>query len=85
MIQQTSLLAYEEVKIDLGDRQLLVYNKLKELEYANNLILSRFLDLPINSITPRVLELRKKGLVVADGVRKCPITKRASIFWRVVK
>lgn len=85
MVQQTSLDAYEEVKLDLGDRQLLVYNKLKDLECSNNMILSRILNLPINTITPRVLELREKGLVVADSVRKCPITKRASVFWRVVK
>lgn len=83
MIQQTSLEAYEEIKKELGEKQLQVYSMLKNLESANNLILAKKLNWDINRITPRVLELRKMGLVVPDCIRMCPITKRMTWFWKI--
>ena len=83
MIQQTSLQAYSEVKPTLGEKQLIVYNMLKDLGAANNMILALKLGWSINRITPRILELRKLGLVDYDSLRTCPITKRSTIFWRV--
>ena len=84
MIQQTSLTAYDEVKTKLGEKQLQVYEVLKNLESANNMILAKKLGWEINRVTPRVLELREIGLVVQDCMRMCPITKRMTIFWRIV-
>ena len=40
-------------------------------------------DLPINTITPRIFELRQKGLVVEHEKRKCTITGHPAIAWRV--
>lgn len=82
MNQETSLLAYLGIKPDLGEKQLLVYNMLKDLGSANNMILSRKLGWSINRVTPRVAELRERGLVIKDSYRVCPITKRFTIFWR---
>lgn len=83
MIQQTSIKAFESIQKSLGDRQKKVYLALCDLQAANNLILARRLGLPINQVTPRVLELRKLGLVIKDSMRPCPITKRITWFWRV--
>lgn len=85
MIQETSLIAYEDLKRDkiLSDRQESVYNILKNLECANNTILSLKLGWTINRITPRILELRKMGLVIKDSIRPCPITKKLTWFWRI--
>lgn len=85
MIQQTSLEAYDYIQKTLGEKQLKVYLCLEDLESANNTILAKRLNWSINRITPRVLELREKGLIIQDGIRKCPITHRNTIFWKVSK
>jgi hypothetical protein len=85
MITETSLLAYEEILETLGDRQILVYNALRRLKEADNLTISKYLNLPINSVTPRTLELRNKKLVTVSKVDLSPITHRKVIFWRVIK
>jgi Mn-dependent DtxR family transcriptional regulator len=85
MVTETSLLAYSEVLETLGERQRLVYNAIKELGEADNLQISKYLNIPINSITPRVKELRDKKLVGVSKVDKSNITGRQVIFWKVVK
>ena len=84
MITRTSLLAYQEILENLGDRQMLVYKALRTLKEADNLIISKYLNLPINSITPRTLELRNKKLVTVSKVDLSPITHRKVIFWKVI-
>ncbi len=85
MIQQTSLEAYEEVRKNLGTKQTMVYNALKEMKEANNQMISVFLNIPINSVTPRVKELREKRLVGVAFVGPDLNTGRQTIYWRVVK
>ena len=80
-IQETSIISLYSILSELGDRQKEVLVALKHLKVANNLMISRYLNLPINSITPRINELRKKGLVIKHHVSACPITGRSSIFW----
>ena len=82
-LQQTSLDAYFEVTRTLGERHLQVLNCLNELKEATNLMIAQSLSLPINSITPRVFELRQRGLVVESYRDTCPISKRKAIFWRI--
>lgn len=87
MIQDTSLMAYQSIQDNLGQNQLLVYLMLKNLGAANNKILARKLGWSINSVTPRIKELREKGLVFIDSKRICPITyretgeERLTYFW----
>lgn len=83
VLQQTSLDAYKDISPYLNTRQRVVLDAISSLEEANNLMISKFLSLPINLITPRVLELRIKGLVVESYRDLCPYTKRTTIFWRV--
>jgi len=83
MYQETSGLAYDSIK-KLGLKQLAV---LKVIEYSNgqgmtNLEIADKLKIPINSVTPRTLELRKMGLVTDDGFR-ITRTGRKAIVWRV--
>ena len=81
-VKQTSLLSYEEILPSLGKRQALVYSCIERLGSITNLQISRNLKLPINSVTPRVLELRKKGLVIEDKVI-IQETGKAAQAWRV--
>lgn len=80
-VRGTSLLAYVEVLEDLGNRQMEVLKAIDRLEPCNNLMISRDLNLPINCITGRSNELKKKGLIKEDHLGICPITKRKTIFF----
>lgn len=89
-VTQTSLMAYESVKHELNNRQREVYELLKSTgrpltasEIANKL------NRPINTITPRIYELRGKDwhfqmivpLLKAHYCGKCPITGQTATFW----
>jgi hypothetical protein len=50
--------------------------------YTNTEIAQR-LEWPINTVTPRVFELRKLGLLIEDVRRKCTITGRMAIAWKL--
>lgn len=80
-VRTTSREAYHSLD-NLGERQLSVFQILKESS-ASNTELSRKLNLPINSITPRVKELREMGLVEDKGVKVCPYTHRKVHVWGI--
>ena len=81
MIQQTSLDAFIDISGSLGDRQLQVYDFFRQNlgKDFTNTELSYALRLPINRITPRVYELRQKGLIIQHGIRYCRITGKLVI------
>lgn len=81
--QVTSLISYFEALQTLSKRHKEVLLALKHLNIANNLMISRYLGLPINSITPRILELREKGIVIYHHTASCPITKRSTNFYTI--
>lgn len=84
MLQQTSLLAYHnDVKPTLGQKQARVLNAVKALGSACNQEIADYLRLPINSVTPRVFELRAMGKVEMDRKDIYPATNRKVIYWRV--
>lgn len=85
MYQPTSLSAYHEIKPTLGERQKEVYEILSLYPDLTNTEISEKLGLPINSITPRIFELRKYGKVEESCKRKCRVTGRTVIAWRVCR
>ena len=89
-VQETSLLAYREIKPKRGKKQLEVYNVLLEASQRGfdmtNLELARLLGWEINRVTPRVHELRHDwGDVVLSQKRKCGVTGRLAFAWKVKK
>jgi DNA-binding MarR family transcriptional regulator len=84
-VQQTSLEAYRDIQHALGRRQAQVLNVFLNYPSYNytNTEISRVLKLPINQITPRVYELRRKGLLVEATRRACNVTGRTCIAWRL--
>ena len=80
-IQPTSILAYAEVLENLGERQSQVYEVIRRLKSCSNFRISKELDLPINSITPRVKELREFG-VVMQHKKDMGETGRLVIYWK---
>ena len=85
-VQDTSQDTYHrEVKPSLGERQQRVYDALQGTEGLTNSELAVKLNWPINTITPRVYELREAGLVADGGTRKCQVTGRTAHVWEVIK
>ncbi len=83
-MQSTSLQAYDELvkSHQLGARQLAVWAVIQQHPGGiTNLELAQLLGWPINSVTPRVYELRAQGLVGEVGRRACRLTGRRSIAW----
>jgi DNA-binding MarR family transcriptional regulator len=86
MVQQTSLHAYfclQERK-ELGRRQRQIYDKIMRLGSCTNAEISFHTHLPINCVTPRVKELRDKGLVMKRGCRPCNVTNNTATTWGVI-
>jgi len=91
-VQQTSLEAYySDVLPSLSQRQKLILGVLLQGGDWTNTEISSYLGIPINTVTPRVNELvhpkdpKEKPLIEEVGKRKCKITGRTAIAWRVVK
>lgn len=80
-MQQTSLLAYSLVSPKINRNQKLVLEALEEIAPACNKQIAEHMKWPINSVTPRVLELRHKGKVVQAYISK-DLSGRRAIFWK---
>jgi Mn-dependent DtxR family transcriptional regulator len=59
----TSLNSWIELQLSLGERQTTIHSTIAELGVATNKQIAKKLGWEINSVTPRVIELRKMGLV----------------------
>lgn len=85
-MQDTSLEAYwNEIAPSLGTRQKEVLSVLSAGGSWSNNEIAEKLGKPINTITPRIFELRKAGLVEEAGKRLCGVTSRKVIAWRRVQ
>lgn len=78
----TRLKAYLEKSGDLARTQAVVLGAIEHLGEASNMELANYLHRGVNTITPRVFELRKLGLVVDAGKRTCSITGKTAHVWR---
>jgi hypothetical protein len=82
MIQNTSLESFISILPELGELQNIVYDCIKTHPSVCNHELSCILNKPINSITPRVKELRDLNLVYCVGTKKDRLTNRNVMIWR---
>lgn len=81
-VTQTSLSAYWGLTpVKLNERQKLVLEALEEIQPATNKQLASHLGWAINTVTPRCLELRNKGMVVEAYVGFDAGGRQAS-YWR---
>ena len=83
MIQDTSVEALVQLIPKLGERQREVLYVLRANKDMTNSEIGSILGRPINTITPRVFELREAGLVMESRKRTCGITGRNAIAWKV--
>ena len=83
-VEQTSITAFRSLQHTLGKRQARVLSVLGRFGRLNNREIALHSGLPINCVTPRVLELRRLGLVAPDIIVTDMVTHRKTITWRVV-
>lgn len=83
-VQITSIISYLANLEKIGKRQKECLIALKKIQPANNLMISYFTGLPINQVTGRIYELRKKGLVRLNHVGSCPISHEQTRFYSIV-
>lgn len=82
-VVETSLESYQQI-IDLGERQRMLYNIIKLYPGLCNRNYSEILHIPINSVTPRVKELRTLGLVIQGAKKYDNLTNRWVMTWMAV-
>ena len=85
MIQQTSIEAYKEILPELGHRQQIVLDVIACHPGMSNHDIARFLNWEINTITPRVNELRELGVVDYHSTKVDRVTNRNVMTWEVIK
>lgn len=84
MIQDSSLKAYYAIQSSLSQRQKQVFAALSSVSNATNRELTEMTGLRINEVTPRIMELRKRGVVVEACHRRCRQSGRTVIAWKSV-
>lgn len=86
-IQDTSRAAFRHIQPQLGAKQADVYQKLREATVRGfdltNAELARLLHWPINTVTPRVFELREQRLIIESDERLCGVTGFRAKAWKV--
>ena len=83
-VQETSKDAYHgEVVPKLGAKQREVLSVLEKFEDMTNKEISDYIGNPINTVTPRILELRKKGEVVLSQIRLDKTTGMKAMAWKL--
>lgn len=86
MISETSLDAYRDIKPRLGEMQDKVLGVFYERPFKQDLTnreIADALGVDVCSVTGRVYELRKMGLLVHSRNRLCSITYRRVQAWRL--
>ncbi len=83
-VQSTSEDAFREIAPKLSNRQEKVLDALSILGTASNKEIAEKLGRPINEVTPRMLELRKLGLVVCAGKMYDERSRRWALVWELV-
>jgi len=84
MVRETSYAAYQEIWADIGDKQrdVILAGRLFGRPFCNAELADR-LGWPINCITPRVKELRDRGILVDAGKKPGPPAGRKVHYWRL--
>ena len=85
-VRQTSLASYIALRFEgeLGKRQRQVLAWLSAHPRTHNRKIAEGVNLPVNCVTGRIMELRKMGFVREDGIIFDPITERRAIAWKVL-
>ena len=84
MIQQTSLEAYKAILPRLSETQEIIFNVIKDHKGMSNHDISRFIGWEINTVTPRVNELRDLRMVDCYRIKVDRVTGRKCMTWEII-
>lgn len=82
---QTSREAWHIVKPDVGRRQKNILDAMLENRFYTDFTsmeLAGKLGIPRDTVSPRLTELAKKGLIIVEKVRSCRVTGYRAQAWR---
>lgn len=82
MKPQTQIQSYLDLQEQVSGKRAAVYNALK-LRDMTLFELKKFLGWEINSVSGRVTELQKLGVIEENGTRRNPETGKLGIVWAV--
>lgn len=80
-VRETSRASYTKLKKDLTKLQQEYLAALKKIEPASNREVAAFMDIPINSITPRRIECERWGFVANHGTKFDTTTGKKVLTW----
>lgn len=89
-MQQTSLMAFENIKPKLGKRQTIILNAMRELcelygDATDQEITNHLMQTDPNYVRPRRHELVNRYKIVRFSQQRiCKITKSTSMAWRII-
>ena len=84
VLAQTSILAYRTMdRAKMNALQTEIYNLIKECNALSNRDIARILNREICTVTGRVNELQKMGLVRSWAKKKDPVTNHTVSIWEV--
>jgi hypothetical protein len=84
IMQQTSLDSYRRIIPQLGERQRSVFKAFAFYGRKTDLEIANLLGKDANFVRPRRNELVRVGLMERCPARKCSVSGRMAITWRVV-
>lgn len=83
-LAQTSILAYRTMdRAKMNALQTEIYNLIKECNALSNRDIARILNREICTVTGRVNELQKMGLVRSWAKKRDPVTNHTVSIWEV--
>jgi predicted ArsR family transcriptional regulator len=87
MIQDTSRISYHEEKVKgLSERQMKVFDVIaRQGPVTDQEIAAALYATDPNFVRPRRFELVREGVVEPDLKRKCKVTGKTSITWRLAR
>ncbi|HYK01325.1 MAG TPA: hypothetical protein VE974_06185 [Thermoanaerobaculia bacterium] len=80
MLQDTTLDAYNSIRAHLNEKQRKVRYVLEKFGPMDNEAIARALEWPINTVTPRVKEMRELGEVVEAGYTVTKSGRKAHLW-----
>jgi predicted ArsR family transcriptional regulator len=76
----TSTAAYDSIRDQLSEKQRKVRRALEKFGPMDNEAIARALEWPINTVTPRIKELRELGIVIEAGYTTTKSGRKAHLW-----
>jgi predicted transcriptional regulator len=80
MLQDTTIQAYDSIRAHLNEKQRKVRYVLQKFGAMDNESIAKWLEWPINTVTPRIKEMRDLGEVIEAGYTTTKSGRKAHLW-----